>query len=122
MQTSVVNIHGGKSIYDQYIGRPGQGQDGYFGNPHSVHVKDKPWTTCKVCKQAHTREEAVIAYQKDFNARVSTDLAFKQRVENLRGKTLGCFCRPKNGFQGKLMCHGQVIAGFLDGKRPEDVD
>ena len=32
--------------------------------------------------------------------------SFAARVEELRGKRVGCFCRPAKGFDGKLLCHG----------------
>ena len=120
MATTVVNVH--TDAYDVYIGRPGKGQDGYFGNPHPVYVANKPWTECKICKRRHTRDEAIQAYMIGFERRLQTDPVFRARVEGLRGKRLGCFCRPAKGFGGKLLCHGQVIAGYLDGKKTEDVE
>lgn len=43
-------------------------------------------------------------------------------IPSLRGLVLGCWCRPPDGFQHRLCCHGQVLAGRADGIRPEDVD
>jgi hypothetical protein len=43
-------------------------------------------------------------------------------LEPLRGKRLACWCRPPEGFNGRLLCHGQVIAGLLDGVAPEMVE
>ena len=119
MATTVVNIHA--EACDQYIGRPEKGQDGYFGNPHPVYQAGKPWTECKLCKCRHSRGEALQAYIKDFNGRIASDSVFRARGEGLRGNKLGCFCRPAKGFGGKLLCHGQVIAAYLNGIKPEEV-
>ena len=118
-RTRVVNIH--VDSYDEYIGRAGKGQDGYFGNDHPVYRMGQPWTECKICGCRHARGEAVQAYAIHFDKRIQRDPVFRARIEKLRGRKLGCFCRPPDGFQGRLMCHGQVIAGYLDGIRPEDV-
>jgi hypothetical protein len=120
MATQVVNIR--TDTCEFYIGRAGHGHDGYFGNPHPVFIPGRPWTECKLCKCRHSRGESVVAYAKDFPVRINSDPQFKARVEQLKDRTIGCFCRPKGGFQGKLMCHGQVIAGFLDGVLPEHIE
>ena len=61
-----------------------------------------------------------------LTSRISTDGSrairyFARASKGLRGKKLGCFCRPAKGFGGKLLCHGQVIAAYLDGIKPEEV-
>lgn len=117
--TKVVNIYHEKC--DVYIGRKGKGQDGYFGNEHPVYDPEKPWTECKLCQSKHTREESLEEYKKDFKTLMEIDIQFSQRVKELKGRSLGCFCRPKKGFQGKLMCHGQIIAGFLENVMPESI-
>lgn len=91
-----------------YIGRAGKGHDGFFGNPF-------------ILKPQEARGKTLEDYKKYFDQRLKTDVHFMDRVLVLRGKTLVCFCRPKDGFQGKLMCHGQVIAGYLDNIPPENV-
>lgn len=42
--------------------------------------------------------------------------------EPLIGKRLACHCRPREGFNGRLLCHGQIIIGLLDGVAPETVE
>ena len=37
------------------------------------------------------------------------------QIGELRGQTLGCWCMPVGGFQGQLLCHGQVLAALADG-------
>ena len=90
VETRVVNLH--REPFDVYIGRAGKGQDGYFGNPFSIlrHGKD-----------------ALPLYEQHFAVRIATDAAFRARVEGLRGKTLGCFCKPKP-------CHGDIIAAWVN--------
>lgn len=97
--TTVVNIR--YDLFDVYIGRKGIGEDGYFGNPFKRQEGESPGVT--------------IPFYKDyFELRLQNDREFKRRIEELRGKTLGCFCKPKTGFDGEVICHGQVIADYLN--------
>ena len=93
-QATVVSIH--REKYDVYIGRAGRGEDGYFGNPFRVG-KDG------------NRAEAIQKFRTYFDARIVNDLEYKRRVLDLRGKRLGCFCKPQP-------CHGDVIAEWLESK------
>ena len=98
MITTVVNIY--KEPYDVYIGRAGKGKDGYFGNSHVVGF-------CKICNKIHNRGEAVDAFRVDFKKRIEYDSVFKERLKELKGKRLGCFCKP-------LACHGDVYVEYLE--------
>gem|GEM_PF-413530 len=89
--TRVVNLR--KDPYDMYIGRAGRGQNGYFGNPF------------RLGKQS--RGATIERYRDYFLNRLRSDEQFARRVRELKGKTLGCFCRPHS-------CHGDVIAAYLD--------
>ncbi len=91
MKTRVVNLH--KERCDVYIGRPSD-----FGNPFSV------WK--------YGRKGCIAMYWQYFCDRIEHDPEFKKAVEALKGKTLGCFCKPK-------ACHGDVIVEFLEGKENE---
>lgn len=99
MTTRVVNIKLDRC--EVYIGRAGHGYDGYFGNPH----------------RNLQRRDSIALYQRTFPRRIADDPVFRQRVAALRGKVLGCFCAPSGGLgtNDPLLCHGQVIAGWLDG-------
>ncbi len=90
--TRVVNIR--HENYDVYIGRAGHGQDGYFGNPIRL-------------RQNEDRGSTLEKYRIYFNERLQTDPQFKQRIHALKGKTLGCFCKP-------FPCHGDIIKEYLD--------
>lgn len=92
MSTKVVNIY--KEPFDVYIGRAGKGKDGYFGNPFPL-------------KKGEDRGSTLELYRAWFKTRIKEDREFKERVEGLRGKTLGCFCKPN-------ACHGDVIKEYLD--------
>lgn len=87
MITVVVNKY--KSNYDIYIGRGSP-----FGNPFLIGV-------------GGTREEVIAKYQKYFDNKIKTDPIFKEQVFELKGKVLGCFCKPH-------ACHGDVIKEWLE--------
>lgn len=93
MPTTIVNIKTGQS-YDVYIGRAGHGQDGYFGNPFKLESN-------------MNRGDTIAKYKKYFHNKLANDSTFKQRIHTLRGKTLGCFCKPHP-------CHGDIIKEYLD--------
>lgn len=78
-----------KEHYDVYIGRPT-----IYGNPYEIG-KDG------------NREDVVNKYRKYFTERIQTDMSFRRQVLTLRGKRLGCFCKPKE-------CHGDVICEYLN--------
>lgn len=95
MTTKVVNIRAEE--YDVYVGRAGQGQDGFFGNPFPL----KPGASDL------ERNLCIQKFKSYFLERISEDPEFKRRLMELKGKRLGCFCKPKE-------CHGDVIAEWLD--------
>ena len=106
MRTTVVNIyHKPKTVasldfFDVYIGRAGKGYDGYFGNPIPLDGKKD-------------RKSVLSQYKEYFLNRIATDSMFKERVLQLKGKRLGCFCIPN-------LCHGMVIVEYLEGISLED--
>lgn len=89
--TRVVNLR--QEAHQVYIGRGGRGQSGYFGNPFKV--KD------------HGEAKALELYRAYFLDRVERDERFRERILELNGKVLGCFCKPGP-------CHGDVIAEWLE--------
>lgn len=88
--TTVVNLRFEKC--DIKIGRPS-----CFGNP--FFLKN---TECD-----YERAEVIRKYKEYFYKRINDDPDFKLAVEGLRGKKLGCFCKPK-------ACHGDVIVEYLE--------
>lgn len=99
----VVNIHH-RVPYDIYIGRPGP-----LGNPYS-HLEG---TLAEF--KVGSREESLEAYMEYLYGQPELLAAVKAQ---LKGKVLGCFCRPKDGFGGKLLCHGQILAEVANEKAP----
>lgn len=83
MKTTVVNVR--NSEYDVYCGRPS-----VFGNPFVIG-KDG------------TREEVVDKYREW----IKTQPEILNRLDELKGKKLGCFCAPK-------LCHCNVLAELAD--------
>jgi hypothetical protein len=73
--------------YDVYIGRPSK-----FGNPYSHKPGMAPWPV-------ETREDAIRLYEEWIRAQ--PELMAAAKLE-LRGKTLGCHCKP-------LDCHGDIL-------------
>lgn len=90
MKTKVV--HCKKEKYDVYIGRPSK-----WGNPFS----HKEGTRAKF--KVATREEAVLKY-KEW---ILTQEHLIKSLHELKGKILGCWCKPK-------MCHGDILAELAD--------
>tara|TARA_R110002020_G_scaffold263423_4_gene478114 strand:+ start:487 stop:753 length:267 start_codon:yes stop_codon:yes gene_type:complete len=85
MPTTVVNLR--TAPFDVYIGRAGKGQDGKWGNPFSTG----------------TREENI----KNFEEYLVNNKELMQDLHELRGKRLGCFCKPR-------ACHGDVLKKYID--------
>ncbi|UPR31029.1 DUF4326 domain-containing protein [Vibrio crassostreae] len=94
--TRVINIkkepihqeQGDSTIY-QYIGR-----GSYWGNPYSM-------------LDGHgDRNEVIRKFKYDFDFEKFPNLD-KNKVYELAGKRLGCFCKPE-------ACHGDVLADYLN--------
>ncbi len=85
--TTVVNVK--KEHCDVYIGRPGP-----FGNPFRIGTDGD-------------REQVINKYREWFYNKLK-DEAFRGKIETLKGKRLGCWCKPLN-------CHGDIIVEYLEG-------
>jgi len=102
----VVNLR--KEKYDVYIGRPGKGKSGIFGNPVAIGRK------CPVCGEVHTDRGSTlpcyrIALYEKLEGDKQFERAFERLVQQLQEKgelVLGCFCKP-------YPCHGDVLAEVL---------
>ena len=109
-ETTVVNLE--TNIYDEYIGRRSEpyahmltagikpGAKGWLGNPHPIG-----W--CKICREHHTRTECISTFKRDFYKAISGNEDFKNTVLTLKGKQLGCYCKPKE-------CHGDIIKEYIE--------
>ena len=76
------------------------GEKGWLGNPHPIG-----W--CDICSKYHTRIECIDEFKKDFYNKINYDPGFKKSVYLLKGKRLGCYCKPKN-------CHGDIIKEWIE--------
>ncbi|WP_144473018.1 DUF4326 domain-containing protein [Bacillus pumilus] len=85
--TTVVNKHHGVP-YDIYIGRGSK-----WGNPFS-HLSNT-----EADFKVDTREEAIRMYR----LWLIKQPELIKSLRDLKGKTLGCFCKPKK-------CHGDILA------------
>jgi hypothetical protein len=87
--TKVVNVDYVEK-YDVYIGR-GSG----FGNPYAIGFDGD-------------RDEVIRMFNYDFDRDLLKDgVDFKNRLNLLKGKILGCHCKP-------LSCHGDILAEYLN--------
>lgn len=80
-------VHCKKEKYDIYIGRPSK-----WGNPYS----HRDGTKAKY--RTRTRKEAIDKYREY----ILSNPELLQDVCELKGKVLGCWCKP-------LSCHGDVL-------------
>ena len=94
--TRIVNKY--KDTYDEYIGR-----GSLWGNPWT-HIKDK---STKAIYIVESREKSIEKFKEYFLARIEEDEWFRNETLKLKGKTLGCFCKPQS-------CHGDIIKEWLD--------
>ena len=81
--TRVVNKY--RDSYDVYIGRGSK-----WGNPFKIGIDG-------------TREDVIEQYR-DW---IQTQSHLLNSLEELRGKTLGCFCSPQ-------ACHGDILVELLN--------
>lgn len=99
-RTRVVNLR--HANYTVYIGRPGHGQAGPWGNPIL------PYEPCLVCGQLHPREGTIPCFETWFRVQVEADPELRDRaISALMSQVLGCFCTPR-------ACHGDVYVRWLD--------
>lgn len=86
---TVVNCH--KEPYDIYIGRPSK-----WGNPFT-HIKDGTLGKYVVS----SRKESIEKFREWITVGEGNYLL--KDIHELKGKKLGCFCKPKS-------CHGDILA------------
>lgn len=88
-------VHCKKENYDVYIGRPSK-----WGNPFT-HIKDGSTLAKHI---VNSRDESVSAYcewiTKGNGKHLLNDL------HELKGKTLGCWCKPQS-------CHGDILVELI---------
>lgn len=85
-------VHCKKESYDVYIGRPS-----IWGNPFS-HLE-----VSKAEFKVASREEAVSRYREW----ISKQPELLKQLPSLKGKVLGCWCKPKE-------CHGDILVELAE--------
>lgn len=88
-------VHFKKEKYDIYIGRLPGGKFNKWAYPKELRNKFPKNTPRKILINAY--EEYLLS-----NPELMNDL------HELKGKTLGCWCRPKNA------CHGDILKKYAD--------
>src|SRR5579859_1174800 len=94
-------VHCKKEPYDVYIGRPSK-----WGNPFT-HIKDKTTIAEFV---VDSREEAI----KKYREWILNQPALLNDLHELKGKTLGCWCKPQS-------CHGDVLVELINTQNENDL-
>ena len=68
--------------------------DSIWSNPYKIDVNN-------------TREDAILKYRDYIKNRIENDHSLKNKLINLKGKTLGCWCNPEP-------CHGDVLVEIIE--------
>lgn len=85
-------VHCKREPFDVYIGRPSK-----WGNPFVVG-----------------RDGTLTEVLRKYRKRIVKKPHLMSALGELKGRTLGCWCKPKEGFKGRLLCHGQILAELAD--------
>ena len=99
-------VHCKREKVDVYIGRPSK-----WGNPFSFK-KDS------IATFVVPKDEVLVRYAEWIKQQPE----LMEALPELKGKVLGGWCKPIKGFQGKVLCHGQILAALAEGCRPEDIE
>lgn len=79
------------------------GESGWLGSPIVIGRK------CKICNLIHYDPGSTLpCYEKYLLNKLKKDLKFKEEFFKLKGKTLGCFCKPQP-------CHTDIMIQYLEG-------
>lgn len=88
-------VHCRKEAFDVYIGRAFmEFPCSEFGNPFHIRL-------------GYGRKEVIAEFEIYARMRMRQDPVFRQAVLDLKGKVLGCWCKPK-------ACHGDVLARLAE--------
>ncbi len=85
-----------------YIGRRGVVFVDKVRFPDRESIWANPFKVCKVCP----REESIRQYEAHIRKRLAAEAGLLEALRALRGKTLGCWCKPE-------ACHGDVLLRLL---------
>lgn len=92
-----------------YIGMPGQAARAFGITDDQVPGFGKPWA-CKDDPRGW-----LPAYREYLFHRLESDLAFREAVKALNGKTLLCWCTAKAERRGtRVVCHGETLMRAIE--------
>ena len=114
MEARVAHVK--KDPFDLYIGRANRRANlggSVWANPFKIGVPHPS----EAGGAPITREDAVVLY-KEWVVR-GEGRHLLTRLEELEGKTLGCWCAPRGGVgaHDSLVCHGQILLLLLEHRR-----
>jgi Domain of unknown function (DUF4326) len=119
-KTKVVNVKSNKP-HDIYVGR-GRGPIGDLGNPFSHLLYGIATYKAKDLPEALQKHKDWLEGRLVIPELAALREVVLRRIPNLQGMTLGCFCRPAEGFRGRWLCHAQTLAAMADRIKPEEVE
>lgn len=99
MSTTVVNIKA-REPFDVYIGR------------RSLRAKDprcrvaSPWAN-RPLEKGQTREQSISDFERRLRWNLEQMPSLREQLLALRGKRLGCWCKPE-------ACHGDVLVRVIE--------
>jgi hypothetical protein len=93
-----IDVYAGRGSGRRAMNEVPIGKRGWLGNPHTV--------------EDHGREGAIQRFRKMFEYRLENDPEFRERIRQLAGKNLGCFCQTLQ--EDGPPCHAEVIAEHAD--------
>lgn len=116
MATTVVNIRW--EACDVYVGRSRRGSPASkWGNPfvvgrppprrHLIYMQERPEAKMASSERDLNREEAITLYRTLIEERLRKGDLTKRDFEPLRGRKLGCFCKPQP-------CHADVLVEITE--------
>jgi hypothetical protein len=90
-----------------YIGRAGVFFIDGVRYPPTQSIFANPYKIDKNCAEDIGRDDAIIKYKNWITQKIQSDPKIKSELLALKGKTLGCWCKPKK-------CHGDVILELIN--------
>lgn len=105
-------VHCKKEPYDVLIDRTTK-----WGNPFRIGVHgDREEVIKKYREWLEGKRQIVHSLaHSHYGESISPPTIMEIKTE-LRGKILGCWCKPPEGFKGRLLCHGQILAEICDAR------
>jgi len=90
-----------------YIGRSGVVFIDSVRFPPEQSIFANPFKINKKGDNNGTRDEVIAKYKSWINQKIQENSKIKLELLNLKGKTLGCWCKPEK-------CHGDVLLELID--------